>query len=141
MPDRLLAGAKVEVKKGEDESDKDKEIKSLKQKLMAFERKEPDKTSKAALEEKLGKCPLCKVLHYYIPKQGPKKGQKLISDKLFGCDKFVTLPLEERAEFVVKNNACASCLSWNHERSSCSGRPNPCQEKGCKGKHNTILHG
>lgn len=141
MPDRLLAGAKVEVKKGEDESDKDKEIRSLKQKLMAFERKEPEKTSKAALEEKLGKCPICKVLHYYIPKQGPRKGQKLISDKLFGCDKFVALPLEERAEFVVKNNACASCLSWNHERSSCSAKPNPCQEKGCKGKHNTILHG
>ena len=66
-------------------SDKDKEIRSLKQKLMAFERKEPEKTSKAALEEKLGKCPICKVLHYYIPKQGPRKGQKLISEQFHEC--------------------------------------------------------
>ena len=143
MPDRLLASAKTETRldREKEELEKDKKIKSLQQKLCALEKKDAGKSDRAAPGEKLGKCPICEANHTYTVTRGPKQGQVRGSDKLFNCDKFIALSLEEKSEAVVKHKACASCLSWNHERPACSAKPNPCTEKGCKGNHNRLLHG
>ena len=65
---------------------------------------------------------------------------KKVSDWLIGCPKFKELSIEERANTVLKNKVCASCLSWYHEGSVCM-RPLKCKEQGCTSNHNTLLHG
>ena len=59
MPDRLITSSK------HDKGDKTKtEARILKQKLCAFKKKEGSHTTRAEMEEKYGKCLLCKVNHY-----------------------------------------------------------------------------
>ena len=62
-----------------------------------------------------------------------------MSDRLISCPKFKALTVDKRADAVIKK-VCASCLSWNHERATCT-KPLKCKETGCTGNHNTLLHG
>ena len=66
LPDKLLAKTESDGNV-QSEAEKDKEIRILKQKLCALEKKEGTQTTRADMEEKLGKCPLCKVHHYWQP--------------------------------------------------------------------------
>ena len=82
MPDKLLAKARSE-RNANAETEKDKKIRILEQKLCALEKKEgAPQTTRTDWEEKLGKCPLCKVHHYYQWGKGKddKKPIKRVSE-------------------------------------------------------------
>ena len=144
MPDKLDPLSKNEPKT-HTEDKKDEKIKSLQARLNALEgrpggegaekRDKLEKNLKKA-EEKIGKCPACDSFHYFTG----SRGHKVVSDKLWACEKFSGLSLEQRVDLVIKKKACASCLSWKHERSACE-KPRTCSESGCKGNHNKLLHG
>ena len=58
MPGRVIASSKYN-KGDKTQTQKDKEIRILKQKLCAFEKKEGSHTTRVEMEDKYGKCPLC----------------------------------------------------------------------------------
>ena len=142
MPDKLDPITQTDSKVQMEEKSKDQQIEALQARVNALEGRvkdeKEDKSEKnlKKAEEKIGKCPACDNFHYY---EG-KKGDKVVSDKLWACEKFTALSLDKRVELVVKEKACASCLSWKHERSACE-KPTTCSENGCKGNHNKLLHG
>ena len=51
------------------------------------------------------------------------------------------MTLAEREEVVLKGNACAKCLSWKHERSTCTALARDCPEPNCGRAHHSLLHG
>ena len=53
------------------------------------------------------------------------------------CDKFLSLPLTERRNFVQAKRLCWGCLKWVHVNKDCRGKK-PC--KTCNGPHPTSLH-
>ncbi len=65
--------------------------------------------TKEMSEEKMGKCPLCTVHHYYTSKRGSTKGQTLASTFLSGRPKYIADKLETKANMIVSNKACALC--------------------------------
>ena len=69
MLDKLLAKTKSD-RNANNKTEKDKEIRLLKQKLCALEKKEGTQMTRADMEEKYSKSPLCKVHHYWQPKEG-----------------------------------------------------------------------
>ena len=53
------------------------------------------------------------------------------------CDKFVSLPLTERRNFVQAKRLCWGCLKWGHVNKDCRGKK-PC--KICNGPDPTSLN-
>ena len=136
----------VEVK-GSEESDEEKSnderLHMLEAKIYELEVKrsqgaDPEERKKRS-ETKVGKCPVCSEYHYWRPKSD--QGQELASDRLSGCPKFKSMTLAEREEAVLKGNACAKCLSWKHERSTCTAIVRDCPEPNCGRAHHSLLHG
>lgn len=56
--------------------------------------------------------------------------------KLYACNQFINMPLEERRKLVKNNLLCFNCLSPGHQSNSCFG--SGC--KKCGKKHNTMVH-
>ena len=141
MPDLLDSSSKPESTVKKQES---KKIKELEAKLAKYEgkvesedqRKKP--YNKEASEEKMGKCPVCGIFHYYV---NSKTKKELASARLSGCPKFKAMSVEERAETIVAKKACAKCLDWRHERPTCTAKIKPCSENGCSANHHQMLHG
>lgn len=70
--------------------------------------------------DKEQRCGFCKENHY-----------------IYKCKQFSKKPIEERYDFVQKNNLCFNCLVPNHSVYNCKQRTT-CQI--CKKKHHSLLH-
>ncbi|XP_073821478.1 uncharacterized protein [Musca autumnalis] len=66
------------------------------------------------------KCPYCKTNH-----------------QIRSCQEFRKLSVQERVDFVVKNNICFNCLSAGHMKQNCKSN-NTCLM--CHKDHHTLLH-
>ena len=53
------------------------------------------------------------------------------------CDKFLSLPLTERRNFVQAKRLCWGCLKWGHVNKDCRGKK-AC--KTCNGLHPTCMN-
>lgn len=53
------------------------------------------------------------------------------------CPRFRQLSIQERVDFVFKNNYCNNCLSMGHIKSNCQSK-NTCLH--CKKTHHSLLH-
>ena len=90
MPDKLEPITKNDSKVQKEEKSKDEQIEVLQARLNALEARVKDEKEDRAeknlkkAEEKIGKCPACDSFHYYTG----KKGDKVVSDKLWACEKF-----------------------------------------------------
>ncbi|XP_058448964.1 uncharacterized protein LOC131428921 [Malaya genurostris] len=74
-------------------------------------------------DEKRPSCPACKESH-----------------KLIQCNKFRAMNLERRWEVVTKNKLCMNCLASSKHRAIDCWTKRKCNENGCKGNHNRLLH-
>ena len=54
------------------------------------------------------------------------------------CERFLSISLDKRREFIIANRLCWGCLRWGHMNSKCR-RKRVC--KTCNGMHPTALHG
>ena len=54
------------------------------------------------------------------------------------CERFLSISLDKRREFIVANRLCWGCLRWGHINNKCR-RKRVC--KTCNGMHPTALHG
>ena len=116
MPDKLIEG----VPKQSLTKQELKQVKELKAKLAKFEAKTNDKPpdkpdekptyTKQVSEERMGKCPVCDLYHYYISKRGKTKDQSLASSFLTGCPKYMAANVDSRSTMIVSNKACAACM-------------------------------
>ena len=93
MPDKIIEGtSKRPLTKHEQ-----KQVDELKAKLAKIEARTTKKLSeksddepaytKEISDEKMGKCPLCNIYHYYVSKRGKTKDLTLTSTFLSGCPK------------------------------------------------------
>ena len=55
------------------------------------------------------------------------------------CEKFQKMEIQERNEFVKRENLCFNCLNKDHTVSNCSF-DKMCRIQGCVGKHSYWLH-
>ena len=60
--------------------------------------------------------------------------------KLWQCDTFRDMAVDDRAQFIASNNCCFSCLQKGHRAAQCRFRKT-CPESGCKMNHHRLLHG
>ena len=144
MPDRLIKGASKDLPNKQDL----KKIRDLKAKLAKIKAKtDVNPTAKPSynkelLEERVGKCPVCNVFHYFEARKGRAAGLTLASSFLTGYPKYMETNVEGRANIIVSKKACAVCTDWKHKRPACPyKRAKPCCEKDCKANHHTSLHG
>ena len=56
------------------------------------------------------------------------------------CDKFKTLSVDERHQWIKERRQCLRCLSTGHSTSTCHRR-RPCGLGGCRELHHRMLHG
>ena len=135
MPDKLIEG----VPKQSLTKQEQKQVKELKAKLAKIEAKTTDKPpdkpdekptyTKQVSEERMGKCPVCDLYHYYISKGSKTKVKILTSSFLTGCPKYMAANVDNRLNMIVSNKACAACMDWRHERSACHfKKQKPCWE-------------
>ena len=92
-----------------------------------------------------GPCPYCKAEgHMFWGRKGWAP-----SSNLSNCDKWVEESLDQRVEFVLRNDICSQCLSWTHSTDLCErtsddwGCPvvDPGQTQPCNAMHSKWLHG
>ena len=62
------------------------------------------------------------------------------SHPLWQCPGFREKTPTQRAKIVAENSLCFTCLGSNHTFRKCQ-KQRKCRKKGCKGSHNTLLHG
>ena len=95
-----------------------------------------------AKQLEFGKCKSCNGYHVWHT----QRKQVRPSDRLNDCKKFRGLAVDDRVDFVTKNDCCAKCLSWRHLRDNCPHDNMRCTFKDqngvqCGGPHHRLLHG
>ena len=75
--------------------------------------------TKELLEERVGKCPVCNVFHYFEARKRRAAGLTLASSFLTGCPKHMEANVEGKADIIVSKKACAVCTDWKHEHPTC----------------------
>ena len=63
-----------------------------------------------------GKCPLCRKFHTYFK---TKEKEHWPSDRLFKCDQFMSLSLNDKASTLERLSCCPRCTSWRHLKAAC----------------------
>lgn len=58
--------------------------------------------------------------------------------KIYDCPTYKAKNIQERMADVSKYKLCVNCLRQGHPESDC--RMGPCRERGCKDRHNSLLH-
>ena len=69
------------------------------------------------------KCPMCSSEH-----------------RIWRCDKFRSLPYQEKRRLVQARVLCFKCLCNGHFAKQCPKTQFKCQVQGCNKEHNTLLH-
>ena len=91
---------------------------------------------------KIGACPHCSEHHSFV---GGKTKEEIVSASFRNCKEFLDLDVRGRASVVEANKACAQCLDWRHDRTTCEKVKKPCGKREgaskCTKLHNWLLHG
>ena len=69
------------------------------------------------------KCPMCSSEH-----------------RIWRCNKFRSLPYQEKRRLVQARVLCFKCLCNGHFAKQCPKTQFKCQVQGCNKEHNTLLH-
>lgn len=79
------------------------------------------------------------VTHAFISNEKPACSlcHKPNKHPIYRCEKFLSMSVSNRRDYVKKQNLCFSCLSSSHRIDSCTSK-SLCVK--CKGKHNSLLH-
>ena len=101
----------------------------------------PYQDEKKKVREAVGKCPLCKGRHTYTRL---KDKDEWPSDRLFKCDDFKKMSVQERAATLQRLSACPKCTAWSHVRKDCSSQAK-CgmiiNGVRCNGEHSSMVCG
>ena len=92
-------------------------------------------------KEECGKCPLCSQYHTFTKWQNREEWP---TDRMFKCEKFQKLSLNDRAAALESHKVCAKCTSWNHQKTSCKSFRkcgNMVNGVKCDGEHSTLVCG
>uniref|UniRef100_A0A2A4IX21 Peptidase aspartic putative domain-containing protein n=1 Tax=Heliothis virescens TaxID=7102 RepID=A0A2A4IX21_HELVI len=81
------------------------------------------KSSNSVVNKTVNKCIFCSKLH-----------------DINKCDKFLTLSVNERWQFIKKNKVCHRCLENRSHRFNLCKVNSPCGVGGCTYKHHSLLH-
>ena len=101
----------------------------------------PYQDEKKKVREAVGKCPLCKGRHTYTRL---KDKDEWPSDRLFKCEDFKKMSVQERAATLQRLSACPKCTAWSHVRKDCSSQAKCCMIINgvrCNGEHSSMVCG
>ena len=98
------------------------------------------------LKTKYGGCKFCRApVHTFPSTKSNDKGAPIPSDRLSSCDSFKRMEKPKQVEWIVTNDSCLVCLSWNHVKDNCQARYQTCNMKeagtDCGLRHHRLLHG
>ena len=82
----------------------------------------PQQKTSFISEGRTDTCPFCQQLH-----------------RLYACNGFKALKVDQRLDFISKNKICENCLLGNHTVDTCY-RQSMCGIDGCSQKHSRFIH-